>query len=202
MKFFSKTEIVAVLIIFLALVVISAPNFTVSARRARDQVRNDDLGSLVNALDAYQTDFSSFPLSTPDGKIVACKSPSDKVQIDKSGRIQVNLIPCQWGKDPFIDLTPGSNKTYEAILQQDPQAGSGASYVYFSDGVGYQLLTSLEGSDEPEYDKTIVARKVMCGSRICNAGRSYNVPLDKSIEEYRVYLRQLMDAQNAQNKKK
>jgi len=201
LKPFSRSEIFAIVLIFLALVGISAPNFVVSLRRARDQVRKDDLGHLVNAVDAYQTDFGTLPLSSPDGKIIACKKPQDVPQIDKNGRLNINLVPCEWGRDKFVDLLPGSNKVYMDLFPDDPQSGMGVKYIYSSDGISYQILASLEGSDEAEYDKAIVARNVMCGSRVCNMGRSYNTPLNMSIQEYKVYLDQLSKLKNAQKKK-
>jgi hypothetical protein len=42
----------------------------------------------------------------------------------------------------------------------------------------------MEGMDEAEVDPKIVAGGLMCGNKICNVGRSYNVPSDISIEEY------------------
>lgn len=198
MKPFLKSEIFAVLVIFLVLIGISTPNFVVSLRRARDQVRRNDIGSLEHALDAYRTDFSTFPESSPDGKIIACKAPGDKVEVDKGGRINVKLVPCEWGRDAFVDLTPGSNKVYMQKLPSDPHANSGTAYVYFSDGVRFQVLTSLEGIEEDEYNESIAARKVMCGNKICNMGKSFDCPLDKSIEEYKAYLQKLREMEDAQ----
>lgn len=186
MKKFTKNELVAVGIIFLVLIVISVPNFLLSLRRARDQVRRDDLGALVKSLDEYISDFGAFPPASSDGKIMDCIKPGDKVTIDKKGRLVVNLIPCEWGRDALVDLTPGSMKVYMPILPRDPQySNKGITYLYFTDGVRYQILAYMEGGrDEAEYDPTIVARNIKCGTQICNVGRAYNTPIDISIEEY------------------
>jgi len=202
MKLFSKKETISIIVIFLVLVAISMPNFIVSLRRARDQVRRDDMGRLQSALADYEADFGTFPMSTSDGRIIACKAPNAKVQIDKNGRINIDLIPCEWGRDSFTDLTPGSKKVYMGTLPSDPQENQGVKYLYSSDGIRYQILSSMEGTDEPEYDKTIVAREVMCGSRVCNMGRAFGCPINMSIEDYKIYLekqRELQDAQKAKN---
>ncbi len=184
MKFFSKEETIALGIIFLVLVVVSWPNFTLSLRRARDQIRRDDIGSVQGAIDNYYSDYGIFPASTNDGKLVVCKG-SEGPQIDPgTGKPVVNLVPCTWGKDPWLNLTPGVSKVYLRVIPGDPDKTKGASYVYFSDGSRYQLMGALESSDEPGYDAKLAARGVMCGNRICNIGRATNVPLYLSIEEY------------------
>lgn len=185
MKPFTKPEIIALILIFAVLVTISVPNFTLSIRRARDQVRRDDLGALVHALDEYIADFQELPQASSDGRIMGCKKPEDKVTIDKKGRLVVNLIPCNWGKDALVDLTPGSQRVFMEVIPGDPQYNKGISYMYFSDGQRYQVLAYMEGGkDEADYDSHIVARNIMCGTNICNVGRAYNVPINISIEQY------------------
>lgn len=182
MKRFSKTELIGLLFIFLILVGISVPNFIASLRRARDQVRKDDMGSTWKALGAYQNDFGGFPAATNDGRIVACKKPDDKVSLDKKGHLVINYIPCDWGKDAFVNFTPGKSEQYMVLLPRDPDFEKGISYEYFSDGHLMQLLVALESKDDPEYDPKIVARGLMCGNVVCNAGRNSGCPTDKSLE--------------------
>lgn len=185
MKKFTKNEILGLILIFVVLLVISVPNFVLSLRRARDQVRRNDLGALVHSLDEYLADFSELPAASSDGKIMDCIKPGDKVTVDKKGRLVVTLIPCEWGKDPIVDLTPGSTKVYMPLLPRDPDYKQGVTYLYFTDGQRYQLYAYMEGGrDEADYDPGIVARNLMCGTKICNVGRSYNVPINISIQEY------------------
>jgi type II secretory pathway pseudopilin PulG len=172
MKFFSKSELISVIIIFAVLVVVSWPNFTLSMRRARDQIRRDDIGNIQAAIDEYYADYGVFPASTSDGRMVVCKG---------SGQDQV---PCNWGRDTWINLTPGVNKVYMKFFPGDPKLSDGTSYYYSSDGSRYQLFGSLEGTDEPEYDPKLAARGVKCGNKICNIGRANNVPLYITVEEY------------------
>ena len=114
-----------------------------------------------------------------------CKKPGTSVTMDSKGQLIVDLVACNWGKDAFADLTPGSNKVYMASIPRDPNYLQGTKYMYFTDGNRYQLFAAMEGGkDEADYDPHIVARHIMCGNEICNVGRSYNVPINISIEEY------------------
>ncbi len=168
MKFFTKKETIGIFLILLAIGLACFSNLTVSLRRARDVQRKNDLGSLTDALNKYNNDFEVFPLSSKDGKIIACKDGS-----------------CEWGKDGLYDLTDENASPYLKILPADPQTDKGLIYVYFSNGKRYQIYASLEGSDEDEYSQAIIKRNISCGTRICNFGRSYGeTPLEKSIEEY------------------
>lgn len=198
---FKKQEIIGITVIFLVLIGISVPNFALSLRRARDQVRRDDLGALEGGLDQYGIDFGGFPFATSDGKIMNCVKPGESVVMDTKGNLTANLIGCEWGKDSFVDLTPGSKKIYIAKLPQDPKINDGITYKYFSDGKRYQIYAYLEGgSDEIGYDSKIVARNILCGTKVCNVGRSYNVPINISIEEYDRQLDEL-NKLNAKKKK-
>lgn len=192
MEKFTKPDFKAVVIIFLILIAISIPNFALSIVRARDQVRRDDLGAFENGLGDYFIDFGVFPLSTPDGKIIACKRPDEVPTPNPKGGYMVNLIPCEFGKDKLVDFTPQSNKIYMPTIPQDPNKNKGASYAYFSNGARYQIYVSQEGKDQIEYNKKIIARNLKCGNKICNTGRSYKVPIDMSINDYET----LLDLQN------
>jgi type II secretory pathway pseudopilin PulG len=176
MKNFSKSEIVSIIVIFLVLIVISWPNFALSLRRSRDQVRRDDIGNLQQAITDYYSDYGLYPSSTSDGRIIACKGVAQNEKI--------TLVACNWGHDPWINLTPGVNKVYMKTLPGDPNQSAGVNYDYFSDGSRYQIFASFEGKDEPEVDSKVIARSIECGSRVCNVGRAVNVPLYISIEEY------------------
>lgn len=184
MNKFSKEELVGVTVIFLLLLVISIPNFALSIRRSRDQNRRDDIGGLTHGLEEYYADFGVFPKSNSEGEMIACKKPEDTVLVDEKGRLIIDLVPCVWGRDALVDLTPESNKVYIKALPVDPTHAKGDKYMYLSDGYRYQVLSALESADEASYDAGIFTRKIMCGARVCNMGKSYNSPLNKSIEEY------------------
>ena len=179
MKFFSKNEIIGIVVILLAISLASFSNFKVSLRRARDVQRKNDIRLVTDSLVRYSGDFGSFPLAE-EGKIVACKGPETK--IDAKGIIR-NLVTCEWGKAALADVFDSTYSPYVTTLPLDPQAPEG-DYLYLSSGERFQLYAALEGSDEAEYDEKIVGRGLLCGKRTCNFGLSYSAPLDKSIEEY------------------
>jgi type II secretory pathway pseudopilin PulG len=180
MKFFSKSELVSIIVIFLILIVVSAPNFALSLRRARDQIRRDDIGNIQAAIDSYYSDYGMFPISDNEGRIVACR--------DMVNKLEISQRPCVWGTDTWVNLTPGVDKVYMRVLPGDPYAKKGISYVYFSDGSRYQLFGSLESIDEPGYDEKLAAREVKCGNKVCNVGRAVNVPMYTTIEEYNLQI--------------
>jgi len=181
MKFFTKREILGIVLIFGFIFLISFSNFKVSLRKARDFQRKNDLRTIYNGLSAYQKDWNVFPLSL-EGKIVACKG-SDTFKNEK-GQV-FNLYPCGWGKDALKDVFDPTYPPYISLLPYGPQQDKEAGYLYLSNGKRFQIYAALEGQDEAEYDPAIVKRNLKCGERICNVGLGYgNTPLDKSIEEY------------------
>ena len=181
LKRFSKSEIISLALIFIILIGVSLPNFIVSLRRARDQVRRDDLGALVHSLDEYYAELGAFPPSSPDGKIMDCLKPGDSPYQDKKGRWIFSPISCEWGKDAFMNLISG--KAYMTILPREPHWEEGASYRYISDGERYQLFAAMEGKNEAEVDPKILAKNLSCGNKICSVGRSYACDIPKTIEQ-------------------
>ncbi len=178
---FNKSELIAtttiLALVFLAIVL----NLRVSLRRERDFQRKGDLQSIISALVEFQIVTASFPPSF-EGKIVACFGGVDERGIPQA-------IPCEWHKDGLTNIFTG--EVFLERLPTDPQHNQGARYYYISNGRYFQLYVALEGSDEAEYDASIVARNIMCGTRVCNYGRGFQeTPLDKSIEEYENELRQ------------
>lgn len=180
---FTKEELFSVLLIFAVLISVSVPNFVSSLRRARNQTRKDDMGMLSKVVDKYKSDFGSYPLSTDDGRFLACLKPGSKVEVAKDGRLIADLIPCEWGKDALIDLTPGSTKVYVQQLPADPHADEGVSYLYYSDGSRFQIFAALEGTDDAEYDTSIINRQLSCGGSTCNLGRGYGCEPVKTLAQ-------------------
>lgn len=178
---FTGAETIFLAVVFLILIIVSIPNFSLSLRRARDQNRRDDLGLMESFLGKYSSDFGSFPLSSSDGKILNCLKPGDVPYKDEKGFWVVNPISCEWGKDPFLNLV--SSEKYLEALPQDPEWEKGVSYLYLSNGKMYQLYAFMEGNDEAEVDFGIIARNLSCGSRICNVGRSHGCNLTKDLDE-------------------
>ncbi|MFH1970890.1 MAG: hypothetical protein ABIJ05_00700 [Patescibacteria group bacterium] len=183
MKFFTKSELKIVGSILFIIFVISFFNFRISNRRARDNQRKNDLGTLQSALDTYNQSMGTFPLSSSDGKIVACMG-SD-TYFDKEIQTWINVKVCEWGKDKLQTLSDHDGVVFMDPIPSDPKNLDGISFLYLSNGKRYQLFTYLEGTDEAEFNSIIQARNLSCGNQICNYGRAYSsTPLDKTIEEY------------------
>lgn len=200
MKFFTKNEVVGLILIFSVVFLLTGINMSVSLRRARDVQRKNDAGDIYNALERYARDFGVFPLSTSDGRIIACKGSDTKY--DPKTKTLVGLVPCEWGKDPLRDPLDPSYPAYLNVIPSDPQTFKGVQYVYLSNGGIFQIYAYLEGKDEPEYNPSVIKRNLNCGNRICDFGLSYGgTPVDKSIiEEYENEL--MKESRNANVKTK
>lgn len=180
MKFFSKEEALVIICILIVLAGVSAGNFRIAARRARDAQRKNDIGALTNALNSFANDFGVYPLSSSDGNILACRP---EVHVE-NGKTRVSYETCEWGKDGLRDELTPDFPPYLSSLPSDPQNQAGVGYLYLSNGRRFQVFAHLEGEDEDEFEPRIVARGLSCGSQVCNFGLSSGVPLDKSIETY------------------
>ena len=186
MRPFSRQEFLVVSFIFLTIVLVSLYNFSIANRRGRDAQRKSDIGAITDALNKYGNDFATFPEASPDGKIIACKGELMQAQ-DEGGNptFIYSLVPCEWGQDALQDINDPDYPVYIATLPIEPQHKEGISYVYLSNRKRFQILASLEGKSEDEYDLEIEVRAINCGVRICNFGRSSGTtPLDRSIEKY------------------
>lgn len=193
MKPFTKNELIGVSIILLIIISVSLFNFGVAKRRGRDAQRKSDIGAIADALNKFGNDFGVFPQTSPDGKIVACKGEQIEKEEEGGGTTLVYaLAACEWGKDALRDVNDPAYPSYIDSLPIEPQNKEGVNYIYLSNGKRFQILASLEGKDEDEYEQFIEAREISCGTRLCNFGRSSGTtPLDKSIEEYENKLMEL-----------
>lgn len=160
MKFFTKKEIINILTILLCLFTVVGINMSVSLRRGRDSIRKDDLSGLQKRLDTYYQKYRSYPLATENGEIIGCFNEDPK--LDKKTGKPLNVVTCIWGESRFEN---------ENLMPRDPSYKKGAQYLYKSDGKSYELYVSLEGKDEAEYTESIVSKRLLCGTKICNYGR-------------------------------
>ena len=182
MKSFTKREYLVVSLILLAIISISLYNFGIDKRRGRDAQRKNDIGSITDALNKYANDFAVYPAPN-DGKIVACQG--EEIWDEPQAKTAFALRPCEWGQDSLRDVNDPNYPFYLQTIPIEPQSREGLTYIYLSNGKRFQILASLEGKDEDEYDPAIEARGISCGKRLCNFGRSSGkTPLDRSIEEY------------------
>lgn len=194
MKFFTKSELKIVGGVLLFLFVISAFNFRLALRRARDAQRKADLGEIENALLSYYRDFGYFPPSNNEGEIIACFDGENEdivVPRNSDGEIDIKeyfnqFRGCEWGEDGLRDVTDPDYPAYAERLPGDPNILKGFSYRYESNFTRYQIFAHLEGKDsEDEYAPEIEDRGLGCGIVKCNFGKAYGkTPLDMSIEDY------------------
>jgi hypothetical protein len=192
MKPFTKKELFRVFLIFAVVFAVTGVNLRASLRRARDAQRKGDLGQISNVLGKFFNDYGFFPPSE-DGKIKMCKGDNfdsviqevkEKKPFDRELFFS-GLRSCEWGKDGIEDILDPISPPYIKVLPSDPKQDEGISYYYLSNAARFQVYAYLEGGkDETGYDAGIVARNLPCGIKICSFGKSYGVPVDKSIEYY------------------
>jgi len=179
---FSKRETVAILTILAVLIVALSVNLKIAVRKRRDAQRKSDIREIQVALGKYYDDFGFVPLSSENGEIKACLPKEGPVKDEKGSPI---FVACKWGLDKLADQGDPNYPAYMEKLPRDPSAGQGFEYFYLSNGKDFQLFAALEGKSEAEYDPKIEARGIVCGTKLCNFGlASFDLPLDKTLEEY------------------
>lgn len=200
MKPFSKTEIKVTAVVLLVIFFVTLKNLKISERKSRDVQRRDDLAGMYSSLHKFHGDFGFFPPGI-DGKIKACKGPKfdesvSKIKINDLNKKDVyleNLTVCEWGRDSLRDLYDDNYLPYRSVIPQDMLKSRGFSYYYVSNTRYFQIYASLEGGyQEIGYSSKILDRKLPCGTKYCNFGRSAfgKTPLDMTIEEYEKELKE------------
>jgi type II secretion system protein G len=150
-------ELLIVIVLLGVLSTLVAGNLMTSLRRGRDSRRKGDINGISKALEVYNADFHSYPLSDENGQILGCGDGDDA---------------CSWGGE-FSITANGEEVIYMAKLPNDP---SGAEYEYISDGERYGIFTKLENADDPDY-RTNGAN---CGGVSCTYGAT---SVNTSVEE-------------------
>ena len=190
-RFFTKLQIRALLIILVLIILANLAGFRASFQRERNIQRVLDLGALQVGLAKYKGEFGFYPASSSDGKIVACWGPYTDYEKDNDGKRTetafrknklINLADCEWGKDALLDVMDINYPAYLSVIPADPQADKGMSYLYYSNGEDYQLFASFENKEPGEYSSEIAKRKLNCGKRYCNFGRTSGVPLTEPLK--------------------
>ncbi len=202
-RFFTRQETIVVTLLFALVFFATYLNMRTSLRRARDAQRKGDLGAVTDALEKFKNELGFFP-SSENGKIKICKADNFEDvlnEIKTSEKFDMKLFEtglktCEWGNDPLRDVLDDSVSPYMKSLPSDPKTKNGINYYYMSNGERFQIYTYLEGEKtEDGYDERIISRNINCGIKICSFGRSYNVPVDKSIEQYELELLQKKSGQ-------
>jgi len=166
---FSKKELIIVSSALTFIIISTLLNLQTSLRKARDAQRKSDIRSIYDALMLYNKDNGTYPLNSPDGRMLACRPHYEGEA--------VFYEPCDWYRDNL--------ESYLTPILGDPRQGQGFSYYYLSNGKHFQVYASLESESEDEFEPSIARLSLPCGQKICNFGRSDGAtPLDKSLEEY------------------
>lgn len=127
---FTLLELVVVMAIIGILAAIGISSFATTQVKARDARRKGDLSSLTKALEAYNTDHGSYPLSSA-GEIV-CNADTSAT--------------CAWGSE-FVDE---KGTVYMAQLPEDPKAFE-YQYVAESTGSWFAVLARLENEQDQSW---------------------------------------------------
>ncbi len=196
MKIFTKQESIVVSLIFLVVFSVTFFNMQTSLRRARDAQRKGDLGDISNSILKFKDELGFFPPSE-NGMIKMCKASNfneilEKVKNRPTFDTELffqGLRVCEWGKDGLYDVLDDSVAPYMKTLPSDPKTVNGLNYIYLASPNRFQLYSYLEGENEESgYDKGIVARQLKCGTKTCSFGKSYAVPVERTIEDYEMEL--------------
>lgn len=176
-----KPYIIQITVVLLLILIANYMGYKTALKRQRDIQRVLDIGYLQQALIAYKADFGHYPLSSEGGKIIACRGIDTKPERDSRGNVVnngfkkaniLNLVPCQWGEDALLDALDLNYPAYLSLIPKDPAADRGFTYVYRSDGNGFVLLAHLELTEQKDYSKTVLEKKITCGSYYCNMMRA------------------------------
>jgi type II secretory pathway pseudopilin PulG len=160
MKKFTQSELKSILVIFGVLFFVTSINISASLRKGRDATRKNDMSAIQKEIDTYYQKYRVLPLSNNEGKIVGCFTETPN--LDVATGMPLNVEVCEWGKSTFENMN---------TMVMDPNAKSGSSYLYKSDGSSYELYVALEGKSEAEYQLATASKNLHCGTEICNYGR-------------------------------
>lgn len=156
-KGFTLMEILIAMAIMGILAGIGIGSYTVSLQKGRDAQRKSDLSQIQTALESYQNDFNSYPLSS-DGKLAGCDDGKSV---------------CGWGEE----FSLSSGKVYMKKLPVAPR--NSEEYVYVSNGIKYQIFARLENVK----DQSVSTYEIPCpGGENCNYGvSSANASPDEAL---------------------
>ncbi|MEK7182974.1 MAG: type II secretion system protein [Patescibacteria group bacterium] len=167
---FTRSEVLGVIAILAAIGGLALFNFQSARVKARDEQRKANARAIVNALEQYHKDVGNFPLSSNDGKLMACKGVGGDLPALSAQAGQAGVIPCEWGVDKLVNPSDASAAAYLNPIPLDPKQGQGFSSFYLSNGSTFQIFASLESRNDPERSTVIERWGLVCGRVVCNHG--------------------------------
>lgn len=157
-KGFTLVELLVVMGILGILVTLIAGGFRSAQFRGRDAQRKSDLREIANALEAFYSDYGTFPSDT--GSVVNACSYNPATSTG---------TPCSWGTG---ELTDGKTIYFKAI-PKDPTNSQDYFYriVPGSNNQKFQLFAALENTQDQDClggDCEVSPVSYSCGSATCN----------------------------------
>ena len=138
---FSRGFTIVEIIIVIALIGVLSAFFintsTNSLKKGRDGKRKSDLEQIRSGIETYRADCDTYPLSLTFGGALT-------------------------GNDSTIRCP--STTLYMSLTPQDPQNAQGLSYLYWSNGVTYQICATLETGS----GSVTCGGASNCGTGVCN----------------------------------
>lgn len=153
-----RNEILVVGVTLGLLAIVPLLNFKNAEASGRDTRRKTDLRQIYDALQAYNAQNGTYPLSSKDGKILGCTCES------------VKPAACDWHKETggpmeFCDI---NNVVYLKQMFGDPIGNP--EYCYYSDGKKFVIYGKLEIESDFEAFPDLMTRK--CNNLNYNYGES------------------------------
>jgi type II secretion system protein G len=154
---FTLIELMIVIVILGVLVTMISGAFVTSQKKSRDLRRKSDLNQVSRAMQMYNNDFGSYPLSDT-GRIMGC---TDGTTLCTPGNV--------W-----------STTTTTYMVQLPQESNSGNAYYYDSpDGKTFQMYAYLENKDDPDIPKVAGVNKTYAGTN-CGAAGACNYGISSS----------------------
>lgn len=123
------------------LAVVTLANFSTSQAKGRDAQRKSDLRQLANALEAYYTDHSVYPLGS-SGKIVSCDNSEATEGV-------CDEVACEWTGLINREFCDANYTVYMKEMPTDPV--SSRQYYYVSaDRKSWKLYAKLENNNDSD----------------------------------------------------
>jgi general secretion pathway protein G len=153
-KGFTLIELLIVMVLLGFLITAGVSSYTSSMKKSRDTKRKNDLRQIATALETYNNDTGTYPLSSADGKIIGCAT--------------VPPAACEWG-------TPMRDSKDTIYMVQLPAESSSSQRYYYSspDGTYFQIYARLENTEDADIPKTAGRPRAFSDMNCSMSGTAY-----------------------------
>ena len=163
---FTLMELLIAVAVLLILSVVGLDSFIFSIKKSHDAARKSDLATMQRGLEAFITDWGSYPSDDGAGKMIAC-------DYNNSG----SLSTCDWGRQMAAFFPPSAipaNRalvSYLAKIPTDPVTTQ--NYYYQKTATGYNIFAAIENTSDPYYKAGLsqtCGGGVTCNYQVSQAG--------------------------------